>query len=94
MTLLGVFFHFLIATVWCALLYNIYPALYKVLKHWLAVGVFWGIAVWCGMNLIVLPMSRLTPNAFDPGPAATAAVILIAAVGLPAAFIISRRIRR
>jgi hypothetical protein len=94
MALLGVLFHYLIATVWCVLLYNAYPALHKMVKHWLAVGVVWGIVVWCGMNLIVLPMSRLTLRPIDAGPAVTAAVILIAAVGVPAAFIISRRMRR
>lgn len=93
MTLLGIFFHYLIALVWCALLYSVFQALHKWLKHWITVGVVWGIVVWCGMNFIVLPMSRLPARAFDAGAAAISASIIIAAVGVPAAFVISRRLR-
>jgi hypothetical protein len=92
--LLGVFFHYLIATVWCALLYSVYTFLHKIVRHWVAVGIVWGVVIWCGMNLAVLPMSRLTLRPFDAKQALTAATILILAVGIPAAFIISRRIRR
>jgi hypothetical protein len=92
--LLGVFLHYLIATVWCALLYSVYASVHRIVKHWVVVGIAWGIVIWCGMNLAVLPMSRLTLRPFDARQALTAATILILAVGIPAAFIISRRIRR
>ena len=54
-----------------------------------AVG--YGLFVWCVMNLVVLPLSRVPqPKSFNPTQAIIGALILVAFIGFP----VSLRARR
>ncbi len=88
---LGAIFHFIIATIWAALFYLFAPALRSVLKHWLIMGVVWGIVIWLSMNLVVLPLSKIGGGAFDWEKALIGMAIIIVAVGIPVSFLLSKR---
>ena len=63
MAVLGVFFHFSIASGWTALLYLIYPKLGFVRFNKIPSGIGYGMFIWLMMNLIIVPLSH-APN--DP----------------------------
>jgi hypothetical protein len=62
----GLVFHFIIS---CAAV-SVFAALYTLSRtvriHAPAVGLAYGAVVWCVMNLVVLPLSAVTPTALTP----------------------------
>jgi len=68
----------------------IYPKL--KLQSWNRVitAVLYGIFIWIIMNRLVVPMSNASVSAFNLKQAVIAALILIAAIGLPLSFIAHR----
>lgn len=82
----GLLFHFIIAfscTVCYFLLYPKLPFLERSL--WLN-AVLIGMVAWCVTNLIVIPLSQITPAPFDLSKALIAVSILIVCIGLPIAY--------
>ena len=90
MVVYGFLFHFLIAFMWTLFFFLIYPKL--KLQSWnrVATGVLYGIFIWIIMNRLVVPMSHASVSGFNLKQAIIAALILIAAIGLPLSFIAHR----
>jgi len=86
MPLAGLFFHYFIATVWTFLYFTAVNRLPVPPKWWGLNGFVYGIVVWCGMNLIVVPLSNTPPLPFRIEKALIAAAVLIACIGLPIAY--------
>ena len=87
MPLAGLFFHFVIAGAWTILFYLAYPRLGWLRRHWITIGVAYGVFVWVVMNRVVLPLSHVKASqSFDAVQAIVGAVILIFCIGLPIAF--------
>ena len=87
---LGILFHFFIALCWTSAFFLLYPKMKILSKNKYVTAVFYGIIIWMGMNLVVLPLSRIDPGEFDISQAAVGATILIFAIGLPLSVIAQR----
>lgn len=57
--ILGIALHFFIAISAAAVYYVVSRKLTFLAEHWLICGMFFGIAVWLVMNLVVLPLSAI-----------------------------------
>jgi hypothetical protein len=90
MALWGVLFHYLIATGWTALFFFAYPALARLSRNRVVNGLVYGIVVWVGMNLIVVPLSNVPNGAFKWPKTPLPVAILMVCVGLPISFIVDR----
>jgi hypothetical protein len=91
---LGLALHYLIAFVWTIVFYVLARNV-RVLTHRpLIVGPLYGTVVWLVMNLVVLPLSRVTHRPLRLQPSIVGAVILMICIGVPLATIIGRRLRR
>lgn len=86
MTLSGIVFHLLIATIWAAIYFIIYPVVRKVSRNWLATGLIYGTIVWTCMNLIVLPLSNTPPRTLTVDGIIAGMLIIMIFVGLPIAY--------
>ena len=86
MTYFGIFFHLGIATIWTALFFLFYKVFIKVTGNWLILGILYGIIVWMGMNLVVLPLSNTPPRTFSINNTVVGVLILITCVGIPVAY--------
>jgi hypothetical protein len=86
MVLLGVLFHFLIAGTFVAAYFKVYPYLPWLRCYPLAGAFVYGLLVWIIMNLGVVPLSRAAPRPFSFLFAIVNILILIASIGLPAAY--------
>jgi hypothetical protein len=89
--LAGLAFHFIISFGAVTVFASLYARLRFVRSHAPGVGLAYGAVVWCFMNLIVLPLSAVTP------PTALSALLVIHGlighalfVGLPAALSMRR----
>lgn len=94
MVLAGLLFHMFFAMMWTIVFFYIYPLLKGTGRHFVLVGLLYGIIVWCGMNLVIVPLSN-TPKS----PATTSGVIksmafLMICVGLPISFFVNRHYLR
>ncbi len=89
----GLFFHFFIAFFWTVLFFWLYPKTGLAGKHLIITGLVYGIIIWLGMNLLVLPLAHAPKRPFHWASAARGAGILMVAVGLPVALIIGRYYR-
>lgn len=89
--LLGVVFHFLIATVATAVFYLASRWL-KFLVEWpIPMGLLYGVLVYAFMNFIVLPQSAIVQRSSPPLSAQIiGALIIMFFVGLPIALIVRR----
>ena len=86
MTSFGVLFHLGIATIWTGLFFLFYKVFLRVTGNWLILGILYGIIVWIGMNLVVLPLSNTPPRTFSINNAVIGVLILIICVGIPVAY--------
>jgi len=83
----GLLFHFLIAMSWVAIYFFLHARIPWLGDHPLPAAVGYGILVWIVMNLVVVPNSRAMPRPFSPAFALINVVILVLAIGLPAAYL-------
>ncbi len=89
---LGVIFHFIIATTWGAVYYLASRRLRFLIDQPIISGVLYGIVVYLFMNFVVIPLSNVARRA-TPAPISgrlIQATIIIFCVGLPVAFIVRR----
>jgi hypothetical protein len=93
MILAGIFFHMMIAMTWAILFFYLYPFVSRVIKNWIVLGLLYGIFVWTIMNLIVVPFSNTPKFPFNPNRAIIGACILMAFIGFPISFFVSRYYR-
>ena len=91
---LGILFHYIIATGWSALFIIAYPRLPLLRGNVAVTAVIYGVFVWCMMNLVIVPMTRIPSRPFNLTSAAIAAGILIVAIGLPLAVLSKKNISR
>jgi len=85
----GVLFHFFIAFFWTAVYFILYPVLNFRAIHKVVSGLLYGIIIWLGMNMIVLPISHGAPREIAVS-SVTGIVILMVVVGLPISWMASR----
>jgi hypothetical protein len=89
MVLAGLLLHFLIAFIFSAFYYLIYPNLAFLRSRMLLSGILYGIFVWIVMNLGVLRIVFSGSPLPDASSALLGMAILIVAVGIPISYIIS-----
>ncbi|MFS2188530.1 hypothetical protein ACCC92_17760 [Mucilaginibacter sp. Mucisp84] len=89
----GVVFHYVIAFIFSAAFFLLYPFFSNGLRNKYFVAVIYGIAAWIIMNLGVVPLSKITmkPGYHIPvSTILTGMLTLIICVGLPVVFIADR----
>ena len=98
----GLLFHFCIAFSFTLFFYLIYPKIKFLSKNLIITGLAYGIFVWLVMNLVVVPLSNVTPKGklwsthtafqFPPDPTQMIIGILIImfCVGLPISLLAGR----
>lgn len=89
MVITGLLLHFLIAFIFSVFYYLIYPGLSFLHRRKLLSGILYGIFIWLVMNLGVLPIVFKGMPLPDPAAASLGIGIVIAAVGIPIAYIMS-----
>jgi uncharacterized membrane protein YagU involved in acid resistance len=87
---LGLGLHFVIATGAAAVYYLASRKLDLLVRRPFVCGPLYGIAVWCFMNLIVLPLSALPKPQFTLTGVLIGVAILMFCIGLPIALIARR----
>lgn len=91
MVVAGVFFHYLIAFLFSAACYLLYPILDKRIGNKYIIAVMYGIIVWLIMNLIVVPLSKIGFHPIKFQIALIGLIILIICIGLPIALIADKK---
>lgn len=89
MIISGLLLHFLIAFIFSVLYYLIYPGLSFLRRRKLLSGTLYGIFIWLIMNLGVLPIVFKGMPLPDPQASIIGMAIVIVAVGIPIAYIVS-----
>ena len=88
---LGVAFHFLIATIATAVFYIASRKLQSLIEWPILMGLLYGIAVYLFMNFVVLPRSFVRSAAANPvSVRITGVLIIMFCVGLPIALVVRR----
>src|ERR1700744_1984561 len=59
MVLWGLIFHYLIATIFSVILFQLYPAVIKILRDKYLTGLIYGLLIWVIMNHVVLPFTNI-----------------------------------
>jgi len=90
MALWGLLFHFMIATIFAAFFYLVYPMLKVNAKNVVLVGLIYGIFVWLVMNQLVVELSNTPSQPFKLAGALRGTIILMLFVGLPIALIVHK----
>ena len=96
MMLWGILFHYLIASIWCILLFILYPAFSGFLKGKYLTAIVFGLIIWLIMNRLVLPLTHVPKPASAPNALAIfkGILALILCIGMPVALIANRYYRR
>lgn len=92
---LGIIFHYLIAYIFTAIGFILFPRLKRLLRNKLAVALVYGACVWLIMNFIVVPLSN-TPKSNAPMTAygvTTGIATLMLCIGLPIALMAGKYYR-
>lgn len=90
----GVIFHYVIALIWTAVFFLIYPLIFIAIKRTLIIGILYGVFVWLMMNKVVLPLSHTPPLKPSLSGALIGISIIVVAVGLPLAYFARRFYQR
>jgi len=84
MVVAGVCFHMAIAMIWTVIFFLVAQRIVVLRRYAVVAAVGYGLFVWCVMNLVVLPLSRVPqPKSFNPTQAIIGALILVAFIGFP-----------
>src|SRR3979490_753507 len=83
MAVIGLLFHYFIATAWTSLFFTLYPRIPWLAKNRVAGGVLYGVFIWLMMNLVILPLSNVPHFPIRIEGAMIGMVILMLVVGLP-----------
>jgi uncharacterized membrane protein YagU involved in acid resistance len=90
MVIWGAVFHFMIAFLFTAFLFLIYPKVAKWIKNKFLIGFLYGLFIWAVMNLVIVPLSLINKFPSDLKQAIIAELILTFMIGLPVALIAHR----
>lgn len=85
--LLGLGLHYLIAGIWCALYWLACRRVPLLIRQAIPAGLLFGLVIFYGMNLVVLPLSALQTPAWPPPFAWGAVLGHMVLVGLPMALV-------
>lgn len=88
--ILGLVFHFIIAFSWTTLYFVVYSKVKILSKNKYISGFAYGFVIWCGMNLVILPLSNVTQIPFTITRVAEGVAIVMVCVGLPLSIIVHR----
>ena len=83
--LLGVGLHYVIAGIWAALFWLASRRWPRLVRHAVPSGLAYGLVIFYGMNMVVLPLSALHTSAWPPPFAAWPMAMHMLVVGLPIA---------
>ena len=83
MAVMGLSFHYFIATAWTSLFFTVYPRIPWLAKNKVAGGLLYGVFIWLMMNLVILPLSNVPQFPIRVTGAAIGVLILMLVVGLP-----------
>jgi uncharacterized membrane protein YagU involved in acid resistance len=86
----GLVFHFIISFAAVTVFASLYTRLHVVRQHAPAIGLAYGAVVWCFMNLLVLPLSAVTPTTLSALSVIHGLIGHALFVGLPAALSVRR----
>jgi len=86
MTAAGVGFHYFNAFAFTLFYFAALPYLSFLRKQVLLSAILYGAFVWCVMNLLVVPLSKITMAPFDLRGASLNMVILVVCIGLPISY--------
>jgi hypothetical protein len=86
MPLIGLLFHYIIAYSFTTLFFLLYPHIKIMSKSIVLTAIVYGIFIFVVMNLLVLPLTKITMAPIRLDKAAIATGILIIAIGLPLSF--------
>ena len=93
MVLFGLLMHYFIAFLFTAF-YNLAALKFTFLsRKKILSGVLYGIFAWFAMNLIIVPLTKITQANFNIEDAILNCVILIFCIGLPIAILTARRLK-
>jgi hypothetical protein len=87
MVLWGIFFHYLIAWSFSAVLFMMFPLFIKFLKNKYITAVLFALITWLITNLIIVPASRIGWHPIPITSILTGYGILIISIGLPIALV-------
>lgn len=90
MAMWGLLFHYIIATSWTALFFVVARKWDVMARRWIVAGVLYGMFVWVMMNRVVLSLSNVPRQPFDPLQALIGVLILICFIGLPISYMTRR----
>ena len=91
---LGAVLHFVIASLWCGVFYEISRRRSLLLRHPLASGAVFGAGVYFVMNAVVLPLSAVPfDTTMTLEGTAIGLLIHVCCVGLPIAYVVRRFVR-
>jgi hypothetical protein len=90
MVVAGIFFHYLIAFSFTAILFVTYPMFISILKNKYVVAVTFALITWVMTHLVILPLSRIGWSHMEIGGITIGIGILIITIGLPIALIADR----
>lgn len=94
MAVLGLVFHVAISMVWAIAFFLLASRMALPSKNWLLAGIDYGVVIWIGMALVVLPLSKAPPIPFDILDATVDVIIIILCAGLPISFLAQKYNRR
>ena len=83
---LGLLLHFVISFIWAGTYWVATRLLPVLVRHTIPAGLVYGLVVFYGMNLIVLPLSTLHTKAWPPPFAPWPMTMHMLIIGLPIAF--------
>ncbi len=83
----GAVFHYMIAFIFTAFFFIIYPKIIRWLRNKFIVAVTYGLFTWAVMNFAVVPLSRINKLPSDWENVIVAALIPLFMIGLPVALI-------
>jgi len=94
MVVAGGIFHYLIAFLFSLVFYLGYPFCIRIFKNKYLTAIFYGVAAWVIMNLMVIPLSKIGYHVIKPQIALAGIVILVICIGLPIVLIADRNLER
>jgi hypothetical protein len=90
MVLLGILLHMLIAMTWTALIFVAAARVAWIRQHSVMAALPVGLTVWLVMNLVVLPLSRVSTRPTTITSNVTGALILVVFIALPSTLLARR----
>lgn len=87
----GILFHYLIAFSFTIAFFLLYPLIKKNFSPYIILtGLVYGIIVWCIMNLLIVPSTKITPGILTATSITREMLILMCCIGLPIAIFTKR----